>query len=213
MRRLNLRRLALLVSLLSALALAIVHADAATFGSAAATVTPIAPATYGYDQVAHNAHGARTSPVDGSVRVDARAPTNPATRSANQRFADFLAAKGGANVIVDTNAVFNRSGVNAALRSGETPVVTQTTRAELANLVASGRVGMPRYAEDLRTIPDVMDVHLRINIRGAMRPGQRGLFGDGAIGATAVRNGSPVITADRNFGSVLESFGVEVRTP
>jgi RHS repeat-associated protein len=130
-----------------------------------------------------------------------------------ERRAARCAAEDGMNVILDTNAVFNRPGVEAALRAGEAPVVTGTTRAELANLVASGKVGMPRYAAELKTIPDVMDVDLRINIRGAMRPGQRGLFGDGAIGATAVRTGSPVITADRNFASALESLGVEVRIP
>lgn len=61
MRRLGSRRLALLVSLLSALALSIVQAAAATLDSAAATTTPFASATYSYDEVGHNAQGAQAS--------------------------------------------------------------------------------------------------------------------------------------------------------
>jgi predicted nucleic acid-binding protein len=65
-------------------------------------------------------------------------------------------------------------------------------------------------------INDVMDVNARINIRGAIaaiKPNSPGLFGDGAIGATALNNELPVITADRNFAAVLEQLGVKVRSP
>jgi RHS repeat-associated protein len=122
-----------------------------------------------------------------------------------------------ANVIVDNNTVLDQAGVEAALQAGERPVVTQTVRAELRNIVARGQIkGMPRFADSLKTISDVMDVDLRINIRAAVaagRPGQAGLFGDGAIGATAVRTGSAVITKDDAFASALKSFGVAVRRP
>jgi RHS repeat-associated protein len=119
-------------------------------------------------------------------------------------------------VIVDTNAVFNRAGVEAALNAGETPVITRTTSAELRNLVARGPLKMPRYAGELDGIEDVMDVNTRINIRGMLegiRGGEPGLFGDGSIGATAINRGLPVITDDRNFASALEQLGVEVRRP
>lgn len=121
-------------------------------------------------------------------------------------------------VIVDTNAVFNRPGVQANLQPGEVPVVTQTTRAELSNLAArpNNPRKIPRYAGELDTIPDVMDVNTRIDIRGQLAeisPTQRGMFGDGTIGATAVNTGYPVITADKKFATVLESMGVEVRRP
>jgi rRNA-processing protein FCF1 len=117
-------------------------------------------------------------------------------------------------VIVDTNAVLNRPGVTSALRPGEVPVVTATTRAELSNLVARGRIKMPRFADELGSIDDVMDIQMRINIRGeleVLKPGQPGLFGDGAIGTTAIQTGSPIITADQAFAAVLRSLGVEVR--
>jgi hypothetical protein len=112
--------------------------------------------------------------------------------------------------------VFNRPGVEAALRAGETPVITQTVSAELSNVVARGPLKMPRFAGELGVVDDVMDIHTRINIRGqleALRRGQPGLFGDGSIGATAINTGRPVITADENFAAVLRSMGVEVRVP
>lgn len=71
----------------------------------------------------------------------------------------------------------------------------------------------PRFASELGTIDDVMDVNTRILIRGQMRPGQPGLFGDGSIGATAIARGLPVITSDKNFAAVLRQMGVEVRVP
>ena len=61
-----------------------------------------------------------------------------------------------------------------------------------------------------------MDVNTRIEIRGQLAeisPTQRGMFGDGTIGATAVNTGYPVITADKKFATVLDSMGVEVRRP
>jgi RHS repeat-associated protein len=119
-------------------------------------------------------------------------------------------------VIVDTNSVYNRPGVEAALNPGETPVITQTSVAELRNLAAGGVMKMPRFAGELPVINDVMDVSTRINIREmltAIKANQRGIFGDGSIGATALNYGLPVITADRNFAAVLEQLGLEVRRP
>ena len=75
---------------------------------------------------------------------------------------------------------------------------------------------MPRFAGELPVINDVMAVNTRINIRemlSAIKANQRGIFGDGSIGATALNYGLPVITADRNFAAVLEQLGLEVRRP
>jgi hypothetical protein len=55
-----------------------------------------------------------------------------------------------------------------------------------------------------------MNVSVRINIRGAMRPGQPGLFGDGSIGVTVLTRGSSLITFDKNFSNVMQSLGVDV---
>lgn len=74
----------------------------------------------------------------------------------------------------------------------------------------------PRFATELDTIPDVMDIHTRINIRGEMaaaKPNQRGLFGDGSIAATAINTGNPVITSDKGLTDVLTNHGIEVRKP
>lgn len=183
--------------------------------TAHAQVVPTAtttPATV-YDSPANLAAQATTSRAESGVA--ARLSIEHAGRLV--AFPHELSApRAPQQVIVDTNAVLNRPGVQGALGAGEVPVMTGTTQAELANLVAGGRIKMPHFASELGVIDDVMDVNTRINIRGmleAMRRGQPGLFGDGAIGATAVRTGSPVITADRNFAAVLRSLGVEVRVP
>jgi hypothetical protein len=152
--------------------------------------------------------------------VSAVATGGGALAKVGSRLASRFAPKAGRaaakNVIVDTNAVYNKPGVLGALNSGEVPVVTGTTRAEIANLAAAGRMKPPGFAGELGTVPDIMDVNLRINIRAqlaALKPGQPGLFGDGAIGATAIRSGSSVITSDKTFATVLRSYGVNVRKP
>lgn len=67
----------------------------------------------------------------------------------------------------------------ALLDTGEVAVVTRTTLAELSHLARSRSLFVPRYARQLEVIEDVVDVHTRINIRGALaaiRRGQRGLL-------------------------------------
>lgn len=64
----------------------------------ATTTTPLAGATYGYDAVAQNAQDA-VSAARVSARMDALPPTNPSRRSANRRFADFVAANAGTAVV------------------------------------------------------------------------------------------------------------------
>ncbi len=73
---------------------------------------------------------------------------------------------------------------------------------------------MPRIADSLDPIRDVMNVNARINIRGALeelKPGQPGLFGDGRIGATVLDTGLPFITGDRLLSQVLTRMGGTVR--
>lgn len=173
---------------------------------------------YGYD-VSSSAlvsvlapSGPEVSPVQPSVAWEK--PTSPSFEAGGASTTPLLSSNATNNVIVDTNAVYNRPGTLGALQPGETPVMTRTTVGELANNAASGRLKPPRFANELGVVDDVMDVNTRINIRGeleAIRPGQRGLFGDGSIGATAVNTGYPVITADKNFATVLEGMGVQVR--
>lgn len=75
---------------------------------------------------------------------------------------------------------------------------------------------MPRFANEIEVIDDVSDSATRIRIRGsleALKRKQPGLFGDGAIGATAHRLGLPIVTGDKRLAQVLESMGLEVRRP
>jgi predicted nucleic acid-binding protein len=115
---------------------------------------------------------------------------------------------------VDTNAVVDRAGVERLLQAGETPVVTRTTGAELKDIVARVRSRCLAIRTTYSGVENAMDVILRIRIRGmlaAKAPRQRGLFGDGAIGATALRTGRPIITRDGKFADVMEELGAEVR--
>jgi RHS repeat-associated protein len=114
-------------------------------------------------------------------------------------------------VILDTNAVIRYQNAAAMLVEDEVAVTTRTTQAELANLVARGEgVYMPRAAANITTIDDVMDVDLRINLRGAIGP-SRGLFGDGSIGATAIRTGLTLITNDGDLATAVTDLGGSVR--
>lgn len=176
------------------------------------TAAPIDPSTHAYDPPAHSAW--TTAAVEESASADRSQSEHSSSALGALRARRGVAIAPNNPVIVDTNAVFNRPGVTAALNPGEMPAITQTTRAELRNIVARGRVKMPGFAGELPVVDDVMNVGLRIDIRGAqaaVRPNQAGLFGDGSIGATAVRTGYPVITADRNFAAILQQFGVDVR--
>ena len=123
---------------------------------------------------------------------------------------DDMAPQATREVILDTNAVYRWRDAQGLLRAGDVPVITRTTQAEIRNLAAAGRMKPPGYLDDFGVIDDVMDVNTRITIRGAMRPGQPGLFGDGSIGATAINRGSSILTYDRNFADVLRQFGVNV---
>ena len=85
-------------------------------------------------------------------------------------------AGGAGQVIVDTNATVNRPGVMAALRPGETPVMTRTVQAELRNIVARGSLkGFPKFANELPVIEDTMDLDTRILIRSRIKRYRAGI--------------------------------------
>lgn len=121
-----------------------------------------------------------------------------------------LAPQATREVILDTNAVDRWREAQGLLQAGDVPVITRTTQAEIRNLAAAGRMKPPGYIDDFAVIGDVMDVNTRINISGAMRPGQPDLFGDSSIGATAINRGPSMVTFDMNFADVLCQFGVNV---
>lgn len=128
MARLSLRRLALLVSLLAPLVFGVAPPGAPTAGAVAATMTGPAATNYSYDRAAPNAQGAPTNVPCASVWTDAPAPTNVAQGSANARFADFLAAKGGANIVQGAN--FTISGtrkINQITSRGSSERIIENT--------------------------------------------------------------------------------------
>jgi hypothetical protein len=102
------------------LAVVIVACALANTGSsvpAATTTTTPSVTIYGYDQVLHNAQVARTGAAHGFVRMDSRAPTIPATPSANQRLADFVAAEEGLGDAATTAARIHGNSANSPATS------------------------------------------------------------------------------------------------
>jgi hypothetical protein len=119
-------------------------------------------------------------------------------------------------VLVDTNMVYNRPGVDALLQPHEYPVISTTVRAEIANNASAGKIRTPNYIDDFPVIADGGDLHTRIDVRGELeqlRKNQRGLYGDGVVGAIAVDDGIPLITADKRLAQVVSGMGGEVRRP
>ncbi len=118
------------------------------------------------------------------------------------------------NVLIDssvTTRLGNNPSLGGLIGRNETPLVSYVTRPELRNAVSTGNMrGVPRALDNVGVFGAQPSLNLRINIRGSLPPG-RGNFGDGIIGAQAVQNNLPLITADRNLANVVTTFGGRVR--
>ena len=119
-------------------------------------------------------------------------------------------------VILDTDAVIQFKDAQKLLKPGEVPVITSTTQAELRALVNRGQLkGIPSVSKSLKVIENAGSVNTRINVRAAVanQPGKvkGSLFGDGAIGATAIETSRPLITFDKKLRKAVNQLGGEVR--
>lgn len=88
---------------------------------------------------------------------------------------------------------------------------TDVSLPELRN-AASRRSGfhVPNAANAIPTISSGGSLNTRINIRGeiqAAKPSSPGLFGDGAIGATAIESGSTLVTDDKLLRNAVNARG------
>jgi RHS repeat-associated protein len=119
---------------------------------------------------------------------------------------DGAAATSGApELLLDTNAVIQNG--QSLLSSGPNIVRPSITDVELQNLVRRGRLQMPRAAGEIPTVPDSMDINLRINVRGQLTPRVRGNFADGVIGATAIERNAILVTHDGNLLKAVMRLG------
>src|SRR5262249_13430939 len=75
-------------------------------------------------------------------------------------------ARGG-ELLLDTNAVVTHGGEVVA--AGENAVKASITDVELRNIVAVGKIrGMPRAAASIPSVPNSMNINLRINVRSLL---------------------------------------------
>jgi predicted nucleic acid-binding protein len=119
-------------------------------------------------------------------------------------------------VLLDSSVVPrlpNAPNLGDRILEGETPIVSYVTRPELRNAVSSGRglKGVPHVLDDLPILSQAPSLDARINLRGKLNPKDRGLFGDGIIGAQAIENEIPLVTDDKWLKMVVRKYGGEVR--
>lgn len=99
MPRLTVRWLAALVGSLAALAYLVASVDEATAGSAPTTTTAPAATSYDYDEAAPDALTASARILRSLIRLEDRSARTAPERSERLRYADFLAAKAGDDVL------------------------------------------------------------------------------------------------------------------
>ena len=151
-------------------------------------------------------------PING-IRVGATELIELAWARVGQQAAKTAAKE----VIFDTNAVYQFGKASALLEAGETPVITNQVLTELNTLAAQGALNVPRAANGLSIVEDVVDVSTQAMLRRTLgnfagNPANlnsvQGLAGDGIIGTTGILTGRTIITADKIlYSAVLKNGG------
>ena len=123
-------------------------------------------------------------------------------------------ADAGSQVLFDTNAIIAFKSASAALRTGEVPVVSETTVGELADVAA--RKGFSgALPAGVGIIADDTSIALRARMMYQLRlvnSAEPGIFGDAAIGATALARDMPLVTQDAALYRAIENLGGQART-
>jgi predicted nucleic acid-binding protein len=119
-------------------------------------------------------------------------------------------------VLLDSSVIskLNKApDLSGRILDGEVPIVSYVTRPELNNAVLSGRGlrGVPHALDDLPVLSERPPLDARINIRGELKPNDRGRFGDGIIGAQAIENEIPLVTDDQKLLELIRRLGGVVR--
>jgi hypothetical protein len=93
---------------------------------------------------------------------------------------------------------------------GERAVATDADVAELADLVARGRVQQPALAKTITVTRDVSDPVLSSELESRLVK-VKGKQVDAVIGATVIRGGYAFVADDAELGDLLRQYGVDVR--
>jgi RHS repeat-associated protein len=120
-------------------------------------------------------------------------------------------AKAGPELLLDSNVVIGQGKQFVA--SGENVVKAAISDTEIANLVNQGRIKMPGAASQIPSVPNSLNVDLRINVRAQLTPKAKGNFADGVIGATSIERGSTLITHDQALINAVKALGGDARKP
>jgi predicted nucleic acid-binding protein len=72
---------------------------------------------------------------------------------------------------------------------------------------------MPNAARQIPSVPDSMNVDLRINVRAGLTPKLKGNFADGVIGATAIERGSTLVTNEKALFDAMNALRAKVKKP
>ncbi len=114
--------------------------------------------------------------------------------------------------LLDTNTVISHGKHYVA--SGHNVVKSVATDAELRYLVRTrgGRISMPHAANQIPSV-GLPNIDTRILIRGYLRPGRKGNFVDGIIGATAIERNATLITNDADLLRAVIAAGGKARLP
>jgi RHS repeat-associated protein len=117
-------------------------------------------------------------------------------------------AQAGSELLLDTNAVIGEGKLFVA--AGDNVVKASVSDVEIGNLVEQGRIGLPRAAGEIPTVPNSPNINLRINVRGLLTPKASGNFADGIIGATSLERGATLVTHDVALGDAVSGLGGNV---
>jgi len=118
----------------------------------------------------------------------------------------------GPKYLLDTNAVITHG--KQMVNSGANVVKADVTNLELNSLLSRGQLkGMPNAANQISTVPNSLNLDLRINIRGELPVGAKGNFADGIIGASAIEQGATLLSNDAKLVKAVNAVGGKAGAP
>ena len=123
---------------------------------------------------------------------------------------------GGGRVLVDSNEAINLDKdptLGGRIKPGEKPLISYVSGPELRNKIEQNRrlgvekglKGLPKGFDNLEILTARADVDLAIDIRGQSTK-TAGKFGDGIIGAQAIKNEIPLVTNDGELGRIVNRY-------
>jgi RHS repeat-associated protein len=117
---------------------------------------------------------------------------------------------GARELLLDTSVVISngRQFVGAA-----NVVKAAATDVELTDLVAAGRINMPKAAAQIPTVPNSTNADLIDSVASGLTPKLRGNAADAVIGATAIERNATLVSHDKSLIDAVIDAGGMARKP